>query len=236
MNIPNKPTIGILLISTWKYNKFINDTISGIRKYFFKKSNVKIFLHTDSSDKHDADIIIPHSHQPWPFITLNRFNTFHTNQDIYNTDYIFYLDIDTKIINDVDENILSDFTAVAHHWHIHSRGTPETNPSSTAFIDRSEPLIYVCGGFFGGTKTRFIQVAELLDNNIKIDLTNNIIAVWHDESHLNRYCASNKDSIKILSPEYMYWPSNKKNILENPKMIPFLDREKKFNKFENKIA
>jgi histo-blood group ABO system transferase len=34
------------------------------------------------------------------------------------------------------------------------------------------------------------------------DLANNIIAKWHDESHLNRYAAYNK--VMILGPQYCY--------------------------------
>lgn len=232
----NKNTIGILLISTWKYNKFIDNTISDIRKYLLPNSNIKIFLHTDSISIHDADFVIPIEHKPWPLITLNRFYTFYNNKNLYiNTDYLFYLDIDTKIIANVNEDILDDFVVVAHHWFINSRGTPETNPKSTAFIDHSEPITYVAGGFFGAKTEKFIDVSKLLSENIKKDLDQGIIAKWHDESHLNRYCVSNKNSVKILSSEYMYSPSNKKHKLPNPKIIPFLDSEKQFDKFENKI-
>ena len=39
--------------------------------------------------------------------------------------------------------------------------------------------------------------------NIYTDLGKNIIAVWHDESHLNRYFVDHKPTV-ILSPSYCY--------------------------------
>lgn len=230
-----KNSIGILLISTWKYNKFIDPIITDIRKYFFPSSNVKIFLHTDSKEKHYTDVIIPITHQPWPLITLNRFELFFNNQNIYNVDYLFYLDVDCRVIDFVNEDILSEFTVVEHHWFMGTRGTPETNPNSLACIHPNENLTYVGGGFFGGTKLKFIEVAKQLSANIKKDMDNNIIALWHDESHLNRYVVDNYHNIKIISPQYLYSPENKKKYLPNPKIIPYLNSEKGFDKFENMV-
>lgn len=231
----NQSSIGILLISTWKYNKFIDPIISDIKKYLFPNNTKKIYLHTDSNERHDAEKILNIEHKPWPMVTLSRFETFSNFSHEYDTDYLFYLDVDSKIISAVDDDILSDFTVVKHHWFIGSKGTPETNKKSLAYIDPLKPTIYIAGGFFGGTKKRFISVSQELSNNINIDLNNNIIALWHDESHLNRYYSDNQDTIKVISSEYMYSPANKKHPLPNPKIIPFLDKEKGFDKFEGKI-
>jgi hypothetical protein len=43
-----------------------------------------------------------------------------------------------------------------------------------------------------------------LKKNVKTDLENNIIAVWHDESHLNAYFAEHKDDVRVFGPEYAY--------------------------------
>jgi histo-blood group ABO system transferase len=53
-----------------------------------------------------------------------------------------------------------------------------------------------------------------ISKNIKIDFEKNFIAVWHDESHLNRYMIDNTPT-KILTPSYcypenMYLPYHKK--------------------------
>ena len=44
-------------------------------------------------------------------------------------------------------------------------------------------------------------------NKIDIDKSNDIIAVWHDESQLNRYMISNVKLFKFMIPDYCY-PEN----------------------------
>ena len=43
-----------------------------------------------------------------------------------------------------------------------------------------------------------------MNNNIKIDDGNNLVAIWHDESHWNKFLLNKNDQIKILTPSYMY--------------------------------
>lgn len=235
-DIKLKPSIGILLISTWKYNKFIDDTIAGIRKYFFPNSTVKIFLHTDSILSHDVNKTIPIIHQPWPLMTLFRYDLFNKNIDQYDTDYLFYLDIDTDIIDLINEDILSDLVVVKHGCFRNTKGTPETNMQSLAYISPEENLIYVCGGFVGGEYNYFKRLCTQLSQYIQKDYQNNIIAIWHDESHLNRYIQSNKNflNINFLDSSYM------KHMLcdepNNIKMIAYSDFAKGFNKKENPHA
>ena len=231
----NQPSIGILLISTWKYNRFISPIISDIKTHLFPNNKKTIYLHTDSKEYYDVDKVLNIEHKPWPMVTLSRFETFFNFRNEYHTDYLFYLDVDCKIVSTVDNDILSDFTVVQHHWFIRTKGTPETNKKSLAYIDPKKSTIYIAGGFFGGTKKRFIDISEELSNNINIDLSANIIAIWHDESHLNRYYSDHQDTIKVISSEYMYSPANNKHPLPNPKIIPFLDTEKGFDKFEGGI-
>lgn len=233
VDIMNKNKIGILLISTWKYNKFIDPTIQQIRKFFFKNSKVVICLHTDSEENHDADFTIKIEHKNWPLITLERFQTFVENQDKYDCDYLFYVDIDTKILKHVNEDILDDFVVTEHSGYVGKIGTPETNPISKAFIPKSEYTKYICGGFFGGKKETFFKVAKLLKENIEADLQKNYIAIWHDESHLNKYYSQNKNKVKILPYSYMYNGTNPQHIVSDPIMIPIHNHEKGFDKFES---
>lgn len=215
--------VGVLLISTWKYNRFINNTIKGIRKHFPPS---KVYLHTDSNQKHDADVIIPIKHQHWPHITLNRFKLFTQSQ--YDVDYLFYVDVDVDVIGEID--IKSDFFVTRHYLYLDTTGTPERNPKSTAYIAPYEKNTYVAGGFFGGKKDKFINACHTMKNNIETDLKNNIIAIWHDESHLNKYAFNNNAT--IVDHKYLCineWTKQKRN---DVRIIPYCDKRKGFNKIE----
>jgi histo-blood group ABO system transferase len=50
---------------------------------------------------------------------------------------------------------------------------------------------------------------EIVVAQIETDLQKNFIAVWHDESHLNRFFIDHLPT-KILSPSYCY-PENAQN-------------------------
>ena len=54
---------------------------------------------------------------------------------------------------------------------------------------------------FGGVPV-FVDI-DPISKNIDVDYKNGIIAIWHDESHMNRYFIDNKPTT-ILSPSYCY--------------------------------
>ena len=64
---------------------------------------------------------------------------------------------------------------------------------------------YFAGGF-NGSKDEYLKMSKELSSNIDKDFNNGIIAVWHDESHINRYFASNPPTA-ILDPGYCYGES-----------------------------
>lgn len=226
-----KLSIAIVLIATWKYSKFIDGTVKGIRKFFFPKSNVEIFLHTDSDECYDADYIKKIDHEPWPLITLKRYHLIVDNADIYSKyDQVFYLDIDVIIKNYVNEDILSNkLTVVRHYLFTDSDGTPERNPESLAYIPEGESHTYVAGGFWGGPSAVIIEFCKQMKNNIEKDLKKGIIAIWHDESHLNAYTHYNQKLISYLHPKYI---SLRRDAFHgtpafdyDPIIIPLLDDE-----------
>ena len=56
------------------------------------------------------------------------------------------------------------------------------------------------GGVNGGTHEAFYRLSHVCSENIKKDLDRNCIAIYHDESHLNRFFHNKK--IKILPPSF----------------------------------
>ena len=43
-----------------------------------------------------------------------------------------------------------------------------------------------------------------LEDRVKKDLDDNVIAVWHDESHLNKFFIENKNEVHLLGPSFAY--------------------------------
>jgi hypothetical protein len=64
-------------------------------------------------------------------------------------------------------------------------------------------------------------MSKILETKIDIDLNNNIIPIWHDESALNWFFKDNK--IHSLSPSYAYPESS---IMPFQKKIVQLDKYK----------
>ena len=103
----------------------------------------------------------------------------------------------------VGDEIFGDRVATIHPGFLGKRGTPETRKESLAYVSPQEEMTYFAGGFNGGTSENFLQMSRNVAKNINIDMENDIIAIWHDESHMNRYFIDNNPT-NILSPSYCY--------------------------------
>ena len=83
-------------------------------------------------------------------------------------------------------------------------GTWEENSKSKAFVRSSKRKKYVHGAVWVGTKEAVLKMCSDLSRNIDEDLAEGLIAVWHDESHLNAYC-SNVPGAKFLPVHFSAW-------------------------------
>ncbi len=84
-------------------------------------------------------------------------------------------------------------------------GTWERNRKSMAFVPRSKRKDYVCGGVWLGRRHEILTLCRELSARISEDFTHKIVAVFHDESHLNWYQAKNQ--FNLLNPELCFDPS-----------------------------
>jgi histo-blood group ABO system transferase len=48
-----------------------------------------------------------------------------------------------------------------------------------------------------------MSMAEVIANRVNKDIENGVTALWHDESHMNRYLIDNPPKLE-LSPSYCY--------------------------------
>jgi histo-blood group ABO system transferase len=197
--------IGILIIATNRYNDFVGPLITSADKYLLTGHDVTYFLFTNEDIKIETNrniVINKVEHSPWPWMTLGRYFIFeHFSNQLSGMDYLFYSDADMLFVDTVGDEILSDRVATQHPGYKGTRGTPETRPESTACVYPHEHMQYFAGGFNGGSSTEYLKMANTISTNIRKDIDNKIIAVWHDESHMNRYFIDNKPT-KILDPTY----------------------------------
>jgi histo-blood group ABO system transferase len=215
--------IGLLIIATNKYIQFLKPLIESSDSYFLPNQDVTYFVFTnqDLDINSNRNIIkVETEHREWPWMTLGRYKIFSNNSDILSgMDYLYYCDADMRFENEVGDEILGDLVATQHCGHYKVRGTPETNPNSLAYIDSNEEMEYLAGGFNGGSSYEYLKMSKILSSRIDDDYNRGIIAVWHDESHLNRYLIDNKPTI-LLDPGYCFHEGSRREF--NKRLIALL--------------
>jgi histo-blood group ABO system transferase len=199
--------VGMLVIATNKYIQFLQPLISSADNFFLKDQEVTYFIFTNQDIEIETNrsvVRIGVDHKEWPWMTLGRYRIFSNNSsELSKMDYLYYCDADMRFVGDIGDEILSDLVTTQHCGYYNQRGTPETNNISTACVFGHEQMQYFAGGFNGGSSKEYLKMSNDLSNNIDIDYSKGIIAVWHDESHLNRYMIDNKPSL-ILDPGYCF--------------------------------
>jgi hypothetical protein len=118
----------------------------------------------------------------------------------------FYIRNPTYIFRDLKSQILNG-----------GIGSWEKNHDSLAFVNRKDRSIYVCGGAWFGKRESIIDLCRLLSERIQKDLSKNIIAKFHDESHLNWFAVNHE--VSTLSPIFCFELSYPQLISLTPKII-----------------
>jgi len=206
-------TIAILYICTGKYFKFWNEFYSTAQTNLLKFHKKHYFVFTDNKELLKAQNInvtyISQKKIGWPFDTLYRFKIFlGVKESLKNFDYVYYINANALIVSEVNEEIFpSPYNFIGcQHPCFYDKYTNdyiyERNPNSTAFIELGNGMNYLMGAFIGGESKAFVEMCEVLNENIDTDYNKGVIAIWHDESHYNKYLLAR--SYKILSPSYVY--------------------------------
>lgn len=197
--------IGLLIVATGKYDCFVDPLIQSARKYFCPEDEVTYYVFSDGQITTAPDVVcIYQKRLGWPYDTLLRNEIYSRHKELFKKeDYLFALDADMLFVDTVGKEILSDHVATRHPGFLNQRGSYETKAASLACVKNNEGTVYYAGGFFGGSKERFFHIIETTTKRINQDLQNGVIAVWHDESHWNRYCIDYPPTL-ILDPSYCY--------------------------------
>ncbi len=204
--------VGLLVIATNKYIQFVEPLWESAKKHFMAGTghDPHMFVFTDADAVPKGTLKVPHRHRPWPYPTLLRYHAFTDNEScLQDMDYVFYCDADMRFEGDVGEEILGDLVATIHpgFWDKQPEffsQSYEKNPRSCAYMPPGmHGKHYYAGGFNGGRRERWLQMAREIRGWIDKDLENGIIAAWHDESHLNKYLTGNPPTVE-LDTSYCY--------------------------------
>jgi hypothetical protein len=207
--------IAIIFIGTGPYIGFLDGFRRRVNKFFCPNLEKKIFAFTDQINDpslKSPDIeTIEIQHVGWPYITLHRFKFIESiSSKLEKYDYTFFIDAD---LWPVDEMKFSDFfedeeeykfISVQHPGFIDKQGTFEDNANSTAFAFKEgyDISVYRQGCFWGGETKSILSMVSECSKNVDIDTSNNIIAKWHDESHMNKFFLENIDDVKTMGAGY----------------------------------
>lgn len=213
--------VGILYIGTGNYLNFWSDFYTNCEKYFLPNTPKKYFLFTDQVkseaiyiyiyENSDKIKVLKIKHRPWPEVTLNRFATFLQYSSEFDSDYLFFFNANLRCVAPIlPEDFLPAGTqnlvatqAMGFFHRLPDEFSYDRNPKSQAYIPFGQGEKYFQGGLQGGTREAFLDACKILNRAVEIDRENGIIAIWHDESHWNKFLLGRQD-IKILSPAYLF--------------------------------
>lgn len=193
---PEKLRVGLLCIATSDYLGWAARMVESAQVHLLPGHELHPFVFSDGH--------LGRSRLGFPGATLYRYHVFAEHRRwLEQLDYLFYCDADMLFVDTVGEEILGRLTGTQHPGYVGVRGPYEDRPESAACVGAHEGVEYFCGGFNGGEAGAFLELAETLAARIDRDDAAGITAVWHDESHLNRYFVDTPPET-VLSPSYTY--------------------------------
>ena len=209
------PAVGLMLIATGKYDRYVQGFIASADKYFLNRDyDVTYYVFTDAPLQIQSSrnvVLIPIDHKPFPYASMDRFKHFTNHADKFSKeDYLYYFDVDSLLVDEVGSEIVGDLVGVRHCGFVNDRGPYENNAGSVLYVNTSYPVQYknyFGGGLSGGRKRSYLQMAKWCCEMIERDLANGIVPIFHDETALNRYFLDHEPDI-ILSPSYHHPQSN----------------------------
>lgn len=230
---------GILYICTGKYSIFWDEFYKSCETHFLPNCKKKYFVFSDTLNKAqypDNVELIYQEKLGWPYDTLKRFDLFLSiKNELSALDYLFFMNANLVVQRDIDDAILfvdnkpADLIVTHHpffHWVEHSKHFPyERRKRSTACMGKNEGNMYAFGALNGGTSESYLEMAATLSANIQKDLDNNIIALWHDESQLNKYIWMTNKTVRRLDHNYAF-PERHDLPLKDEIYITVLDKAK----------
>ncbi|XP_045323384.1 histo-blood group ABO system transferase 2-like [Leopardus geoffroyi] len=222
-------TVGLTIFAIKKYVVFLELFLQTAEKHFMVGHKVTYYVFTDRpgdvprvplGEGRQVVVLEVQNYSRWQDVSMHRMemiSNFSRQRFLHEVDYLVCADVDMRFRDHVGVEILSPLFGTLHpgfYGAAREAFTYERRPQSQAHVPRDEGDFYYAGGFFGGSVAEVLRLTSACHQAMVVDRAHGIEAVWHDESHLNRYLLYHKPT-KVLSPEYLW----DEHMLQKP---PFL--------------
>tara|TARA_X000000368_G_scaffold337227_1_gene275017 strand:+ start:993 stop:1712 length:720 start_codon:yes stop_codon:yes gene_type:complete len=211
--------VAITFIGTNKYLDFLPQYYENIEKYFLPNTEKVILAFTDGelNDVPRNLKVYKQEHLDWPYITLKRFEIINKARDVIDEcDWLIFIDADALVVDKISEyEFFRDKPLFGVHHpchflgmepHTKAPGAYEQNPKCEAYVDTSNglPPIYWQGCLWGGKVPEVCAMIDELEARVNRDLDNDIVALWHDETQINRYFLERTEDVHTFGPEFAF--------------------------------
>lgn len=198
----------IAVVSGAAYERYADDLFVSAREHLQPRCDVRMVMLAGKPG--------------WPDATLYRYHAIVEHVDSLRGDWLFLCDADMRFEEAVGDEILGDLVATLHPGYV-ARGFAdlpfETRPESAAYVYRRRGNRYYAGGFVGGTRAAFFDLAVSIAQRIDEDDKRGIVARWHDESHLNRVLTVTPPTL-TLSPAFCHPDDDRAYLATWPERYP----------------
>ena len=211
--------VAVVFIGTDKYLNFLPAWYERCEEFFLPDVEKKYLIFTDGDvpESPENSIVYHQEHLDWPYITLYRFKILEkARKDIEDCDWLVFLDADAIPVTTItEEEFFTDKPLFGVHHpchflkmapHTEAPGAYEQNPKCEAYVDvsKSLPPVYWQGCLWGGKVPEVCAMIDELEARVNRDLERDVVAVWHDESHLNKYYLENEFKVNVFHPQYAH--------------------------------
>ena len=210
--------LAVIFIGTGDYINFLPSYYEACEEFLVPNTEKTYFVFTDGDigDPPENVKLYEQEHLPWPYITLERFKyILKAESDLAEFDYVLFLDADTRVVETVtEEELFTDKKYIGVHHPCHYMKFPphdnipgafDVTPLSRACVAETDDLsVYVQGCLWGGKMPYVMEMIEELHKRTIADLADNVIATWHDESHLNKFYIEHRDEVFVASPSLAF--------------------------------
>lgn len=195
---------------------YLQPFLRSAEQHFMPGLPVTYYVFTDQPEKmphitlapqRSVKVIKVERHHRWQDISMMRMKSITDvieSEIRHHATHVFCFDVDQVFTGRFGSEALGDSVALLHAYYYHlpkALYTYDRNPKSQAYMEGGD--FYYHAAVFGGTWQSVKALTEACYEGIMRDKENKVEALWHDESHLNKYMWLHKPS-RVLSPEYCW--------------------------------